>query len=88
MIAVDALSPSPEEDLLLQDLQRAVRAAGGRVREIEVGVTLSIALGRRRPSVACGGCSAPLEFEGIPARTNVRLGAPYRLLLDPDPRGS
>lgn len=68
---------------LLEELRRAVRTAPGRVREIEVGVTLSIALGRERPAVECGGCSTPLEFEGIPARTNVRLGAPFRLVLEP-----
>jgi len=36
---------------------------------IEVGPALSIALGRLRPAVSCGGCSDPLTFEGVPART-------------------
>ncbi|HEV2231004.1 MAG TPA: hypothetical protein VGS18_02315, partial [Thermoplasmata archaeon] len=60
----------------------AVEAAPRRVREVEVGVGLSIALGKQRPAVACGGCATPLEFEGIPARTNARLSTPYRLLYD------
>ncbi len=72
-----------EELHLLADLRSAVHAAGGPVREIEVGVALSIALGKQRPSASCGGCAIPLEFEGIPARTNPRLGSPYRLRLDP-----
>ncbi len=50
---------------------------------VEVGIALSIALGRQRPSVSCGGCQTPLEVEGIPARTNVRLKAPYRLIFPP-----
>jgi hypothetical protein len=74
-----------EELSLLEELRRAVRASPRPVRGIEVGVTLSIALGRLRPAVACGGCSTPLEFEGIPARTNVRLGEPFKLLLEPFP---
>jgi len=69
-------------DDLLSELRRAVEAAPERPREIEVGIALSIALGRQRPVVACGGCSTPLEFEGIPARTNSRLGAPFRLLFE------
>jgi hypothetical protein len=72
---------TPEEDRLLEELRRAVGAAPGPVREVEVGVTLSIALGKLRPAVACGGCSTPLEFEGIPTRTNLHLTAPYRLIL-------
>jgi hypothetical protein len=72
----------PDEVLLLEQLRQAVQAAPGRPREIEVGIALSIALGRRRPSVACGGCKNPLDFEGIPARTNARLGSPFRLIFD------
>jgi len=53
-----------------------------RPREIEVGVALSIALGRRRPAVSCGGCATPLEFDGIPAQTNARLASPFRLVFD------
>jgi len=67
-------------DRLLAELERALRASPTPVREIEVGIPLSIALGRRRPAVACGGCATPLEFEGIPARTNARLTAPFRLV--------
>ncbi|HEV2429676.1 MAG TPA: hypothetical protein VGV64_07540, partial [Thermoplasmata archaeon] len=76
------------EATLLRELAQAVRSAPRPVREIEVGVALSIALGRQRPAVACGGCSTPLSFEGIPARTNVRLAEPYRLLLEPPTAGS
>lgn len=71
------------EDLLLQELRRAVAAASQRPREIEVGVALSIALGRQRPVVSCGGCQVPLEFEGIPARTNTQLRTPFRLVFAP-----
>ncbi len=74
---------SREEERLLEELRRAVGAAAGPVREVEVGVTLSILLGKLRPAVACGGCTTPLEFEGIPARTNLHLSAPYRLILGP-----
>ena len=69
------------EEQVLAELREAVSKAPGPVREIEVGVALSIALGRQRPSVACGGCSTPLEFEGIPARTNPHLDGPFRLIL-------
>ncbi len=72
-----------EEERLVDELRRAVAAASDRPREIEVGIALSIALGRRRPSVSCGGCKNPLDFDGIPARTNARLGAPFRLIFDP-----
>ena len=73
----------PGEEQLLDELRRAVADAPGRPKEIEVGIALSIALGRRRPSVACGGCQNPLDFDGIPARTNARLGAPFRLIFEP-----
>jgi hypothetical protein len=77
---------SPTEDaVLLAELRRAVDRAPERPREIEVGIALSIALGRQRPAVACGGCQNPLEFEGIPARTNSRLRTPYRLIFGPEP---
>lgn len=68
-----------EEASLLDELRRAVHRAPERPEEIEVGIALSIALGRQRPAVACGGCAAPLEFEGIPARTNTHLTVPFRL---------
>ncbi len=71
-----------DENRLLAELRTAVHSAAKPPREIEVGIALSIALGRRRPSVSCGGCQNPLDFEGIPARTNVRLGAPFRLIWD------
>jgi hypothetical protein len=71
------------EEALLAQLHRDLAASRQPVREIEAGITLSIALGRRRPAVACGGCQTPLEFEGVPARTNAALRVPYRLLLDP-----
>ncbi|HTW39574.1 MAG TPA: hypothetical protein VMF04_01775 [Thermoplasmata archaeon] len=71
-----------EEEELLAQLRDAVAKSSGRPREIEVGIALSIALGRRRPSVSCGGCKNPLDFEGIPARTNARLREPFRLLFD------
>jgi hypothetical protein len=76
------LTEATEEERLLDELRRAVATAPDRPREIEVGIALSIALGRRRPSVSCGGCKNPLDFEGIPARTNARLGAPFRLIFD------
>ncbi len=77
--------PAPSEgdgtEPLLDALAEAVRHAPRPVREIEVGIALSIALGRRRTAVACGGCATPLEFEGIPTRTNSRLSEPWRLVL-------
>jgi hypothetical protein len=76
------VSDPPDEATLLEELRVAVSQSSGRPREIEVGIALSIALGRRRPSVACGGCKNPLDFEGIPARTNARLGVPFRLIFD------
>lgn len=69
-------------DRLLAELADAVRRAKARPREIEVGVALSVALGRLRGEVSCGGCQVPLEFEGIPARTNVHLKVPFRLVGD------
>lgn len=73
----DAAASEPE---LLAELHRAIASSAQRPAAIEVGVALSIALGRQRPSVSCGGCSVPLEFEGIPARTNPQLRRPFRLL--------
>jgi hypothetical protein len=74
---------SAEEELLLAELRRAVAASPQRPREIEVGIALSIALGRRRPAVSCGGCQTPIEFDGIPARTSTHLAVPFRLLYGP-----
>ena len=71
---------------LLRELSEALARAPGRVREIEVGVPLSIVLGQRRTAVECGGCAVPLEFEGIPARTNAHLRSAFRLILaEPTP---
>jgi hypothetical protein len=75
-------SPAAAEEALLDELRRAVAEAPGRPKEIEVGIALSIALGRRRPAVACGGCQNPLDFDGIPARTNARLAVPFVLRFD------
>ena len=79
--------PGPDrvEDRLLAELRAAVGSAAQRPTYIEVGIALSIALGRQRPAVACGGCSTPLEFDGIPAETNARLPTPFRLRFDPLP---
>ena len=71
-----------EESRLLGELRTAVSGADQRVKEIEVGIALSIALGRLRPAVSCGGCQDPLAFEGIPARTNTALKVPFRLIFD------
>jgi len=73
----------PEHDPLLEELRRAVAHASQRPREIEVGIALSIALGRQRPAVSCGGCQTPLDFDGIPARTVASLQVPFRLVFDP-----
>jgi hypothetical protein len=77
-----ASDPAQEEQRLLGELEQAIARAPGPVKEIEVGLPLSIALGRRRPSVSCGGCSTPLEYRGIPARTTLGMTAPFRLILD------
>ena len=71
---------APEEERLLAELRHAVDTSPQKPREIEVGIALSIALGRRRPAVSCGGCETPLEFEGIPARTATHLSVPFRLV--------
>jgi hypothetical protein len=77
--------PVPDDAALLAELRRAVDQAPERPREIEVSIALSIALGRQRPAVACGGCQSPLEFEGIPARTNSRMRTSFRLIFGPEP---
>jgi hypothetical protein len=79
---------SEEEERLFASLRQALTEAREPVREIEVGLALSIALGRQRPSVSCGGCSTPLDFQGIPARTNPHLRAPFRLVLASAPAGA
>lgn len=73
---------SAQDSRLLHALEAAIDGAPRPVREIEVGIALSIVLGRLRPAVSCGGCSTGLEFRGIPARTNSRLHEPFRLILD------
>jgi len=75
--------PSSTDLTLLDELRRAVEHASQRPREIEVGIALSIALGRQRTVVSCGGCQNPLEFDGIPARTNSQLRTPFRLVFGP-----
>lgn len=76
------------QERLLEELRQALREEPSRkVREIEVGTELSIALGRMRGSVSCGGCSTPLSFEGIPARTVVGLKVPYRLVWEESASG-
>ena len=84
---MDATPAATESELaLLAELARAIERAPRPVREIAAGIPLSIALGRLRPAVSCGGCSTPLEFQGIPARTDTRLRAPFELVLsDSDP---
>ena len=80
-------APRGDDGQLLEDLRQAIARAPERPTEIEVGIPLSIALGRRRPAVACGGCSTPLDFDGIPARTNAQLSEPFRLLFRPSVPG-
>jgi hypothetical protein len=43
---------TPDEDGLLVELHDAIARASRRPREIEVGIVLSIALGRRRGAVS------------------------------------
>lgn len=75
------MTDGPGDEPLLAELRRAIDASPERPREIEVGIALSIVLGRQRPAVACGGCQVPLEFDGIPARTEPRLTRPFRLVF-------
>jgi len=76
-----AAASGPNGEALLRELAEAIRRAPVKPVEVEVGIALSIALGRQRPSVSCGGCQTPLEVDGIPARTNVQLKVPYRLIF-------
>ncbi len=84
MTPVPAASDPAE---LLQELREAIQRSSVRPRRVEVGVALSVALGRERGSVSCGGCQVPLEIDGIPAETNVHLRQPFRLILDDAPAG-
>jgi len=68
---------------LLSELRAAIERSPVRPRKVEVGIALSVALGRERGAVSCGGCQVPLEVCGIPAETNVHLDRPYRLVVDP-----
>jgi hypothetical protein len=78
-------APPRSAEELLREVSRAIQSASTRPREIEVSPALSIALGRQRPVVACGGCKNPLEVEGVPARTNPKLRVPFRLIFnDPE----
>ncbi len=79
---MSATAASLEDRRLLDELQSALAQAPHKVKEIEVGIALSIALGRLRPSVTCGGCQDPLAYQGIPARTNTSLRVPFRLVFD------
>jgi hypothetical protein len=79
---MSASSVSLEESRLLGELRTAVSHAPHKVKEIEVGIALSIALGRIRTAVSCGGCQDPLAFDGIPARTNTGLREPFRLIYE------
>jgi hypothetical protein len=67
---------------LLRELRDAIRRSAVRPRRVEVGVALSVALGRERGSVSCGGCQVPLEIDGIPAETKIHLREPFRLIVD------
>jgi hypothetical protein len=77
-----AASPG-EPPELLRELREAIRRSPVRPRKVEVGVALSVELGRERGSVSCGGCQVPLEIDGIPAETNIHLDRPFRLIVDP-----
>jgi hypothetical protein len=76
--------PPADAEPLLAALGHALDGAGRPVKEIEVGIALSIALGRQRLAVSCGGCKTPLEFRGIPAVTNAQLREPFRLRFADD----
>jgi len=79
---MDGPARTPEGSELLAELREAIRRSSVRPRRVEVGVAVSVALGRERGSVSCGGCQVPLEVDGIPAETNVHLRQPYRLILE------
>lgn len=74
---------SPREESLLTQVRGALHQAHEPVREVEVDLELSIILGKLRPSVSCGGCSTPLEIDGVPARTVVGLKVPFRVVMGP-----
>ncbi len=82
MAPAEPASEVPEQ---LRELREAIRRSSVRPRKVEVGVALSVALGRERGSVSCGGCQVPLEIDGIPAETNVHLRTPFRLIVEPAP---
>ncbi|HTT17113.1 MAG TPA: hypothetical protein VMH49_07160 [Thermoplasmata archaeon] len=72
-------------DELLRELREAIQRSRVRPSRVEVNVALSVALGRERGSVSCGGCQVPLEIDGIPAETKLHLSAPFRLIVDEPP---
>jgi hypothetical protein len=74
-----------ETTQLLRELREAIQRSSVRPRRVEVGVALSVALGRERGQVSCGGCQVPLEVDGIPAETNVHLKQPFRLIVEAPP---
>jgi hypothetical protein len=80
--AMAAAGAESDPAVLLRRLREAIRSSGVRPRRVEVGVALSVALGRERGAVSCGGCQVPLEIDGIPARTVVHLREPFRLVVD------
>jgi hypothetical protein len=76
-------APGPADGLQqLAELRAAIRRSKVRPARVEIGVAISVALGRERGSVSCGGCQVPLEVDGIPAETNVHLREGFRLVLD------
>jgi hypothetical protein len=77
-------SPKGDDDglRLVAQLREAIRRSAVRPRKVEVGIALSVALGRERGAVSCGGCQVPLAIDGIPAETNVHLRQPFRLIVD------
>jgi hypothetical protein len=85
---MDPRRPPDDPVALLAELREAIHRSTVRPRRIEVGVALSVALGRARGAVSCGGCQVPLEVDGIPAETVVHLKEPYRLVLDEPGTGS
>jgi len=79
---VEGPDAGPSRAQILGELREAIRRSPVRPRRVEVDVALSVALGKERGAVACGGCQVPLEIDGIPAETVVHLKQPFRLVLD------
>jgi hypothetical protein len=79
------MTADPDGPRLLAELREEIRRSSVRPSRVEVGVAVSVALGRERGSVSCGGCQVPLEVDGIPAETVLHLKAPYHLVRDAPP---